>query len=569
MKTTMSKAGLVLAAVLVFLSSCSKPPKSLEDLSVSANPSPLEVHNGTVETTIDASFPEKFVPAKAIVEITPVIKYDGGEVASKAFKIQGEKVEANNPVIAKTGGSVTNKASFEYNDDMKVSELVLRAKVIIGKKEKVLPDYKIADGVITTAMLVDTKGGKVALGKDEFQRIINENTSADIKYLIQQSTVRSSETRKDDVKALNAKLKEAYDADSIEINSLQISAYASPDGPQDLNDRVSDNRQSSSNSYMSRQMRRSKVDVEAEKIILESMSEDWEGFKEKLEASDVQDKDLILRVLSMYSDPAKREEEIKNLSSAFEELKEKILPELRRAKLNLNVSVIGRTDEEIATLAAEDPYKLTVEELLYAATLTEDAETKLEIYKNATKFYPEEWRGFNNVGYILYNMGEYQEAETAFAKANQVKSEQPVVVNNMGVMALVGNNFDVAEEYFGRAAGAGSELDYNLGIISLNKSEYSVADDKLTSYNTNNAALVKIMTKDYTSALEILKAVEKPDGLTAYLTAVTGARTNDKDLVVSSMKKAVEADAKFKAMAKEDIEFMAYFADEDFKAVVE
>lgn len=568
MKKTMRKAGVLCTVMLIIFSSCSKLPGSFDDVKVDVNPSPLEVYNGLIETTISATFPEKYVPKKAIIEITPVLIYKNGELAGKTFKVQGEKVEANNKVITETGGNISEKVSFVYKEDMKLSQLVLRSKIIIKGNEYKLADLKIADGVITTSQLVDINGGMVALGKDEFQRVVNKSKEADIKYDIQQSNVRASETKKDDVQAFNEFMKDASDAEEVEINSLEISAYASPDGPTDLNTRLSGNRENSSESYLKSEMKRSKVKIDDEKIIAQSTPEDWEGFKEKMEQSNIQDKDLILRVLSMYEDPAVREKEIKNLSSAFEEVKETILPELRRSKMSLHVSIVGKSDEEITDIAAERPYRLNVEELLYAATLTQDVNKKLEIYKNATTFYPEDWRGFNNMGYLYYSIKDIKDAEMSFSKANSLKNDQPQVINNMGVMALVSDNFQVAEQYFGRAAGAGDVLDYNLGIINLKKCDYKVADKKLEVKNTNNAALSKIMLKDYTSALQMLNKVETPDGLTYYLKAIAGARTNNKALVLESLGKAIDLDKIYGRMASTDIEFMAYFMEPEFQAVV-
>lgn len=568
MKKAMNKAGMLLAAGLILFSSCSKLPGSFDDVTVDVNPSPLEVHGGMVDATISATFPEKYVPKKAVIEITPVLKYNGGELAGKIFKVQGEKAEGNNKVITELGGSVSEKVSFVYSEDMRLSELVIRAKVIVGKKEKVLPDYKIADGVIATSQLVDYEGGLAILGKSGFERVTYDTKNADIKFAIQQSNIRSSELKKAEIVAMKDYLKSISDTDNVTIEHLDISAYASPDGPTDLNEKVSAGRETSSEKYLKKELKRSKIEMDDDKFLANATPEDWEGFKELLEKSDIQDKDLILRVLSMYDDPAVREKEIRNLSSAFDEIKETILPELRRAKLSLNVSIMGKSDSMITEMASSRPYRLSIIELLYAAEMAEDPATKLEIYKNATSFYPEDWRGYNDMGVVYYDEDNIKEAELSFAKANNVKSDQPEIINNLGVMALTGANYSVAEQYFGRAAGAGPELDYNLGIINLEKTEYSVADQKFAGYNTNNAGLTKILLKDYSSALDILSKVEEPDGLTYYLTAVAAARTSDKDLVISSLKKAIDMDSNYAKMAGTDAEFMAYFMEDDFKALM-
>lgn len=562
-------SGFLMVAVALLVSSCSKVPQSFEEVTVNVNPTALEVHKGVVNATISATFPEKFVPAKAVVEITPVLVYANGETAAQSVTVQGEKVEGNNTTIGKLGGSITHKVSFDYVEGMKLSELVLKAKVIVGKKETNLPAYKIADGVVSSSTLVDEKGGFAAFGKDEFERIIKDAKSADIKYMIQQSGIRNSELRGDDVLALREYLKAAGQDENLVVNNVEISSYASPDGPTDLNTSLANRRESGAVRYIKGQVRSAKVDGSADDFFLaEATPEDWEGFKEKLKASNVEDKDLILRVLSMYDDPAVREKEIKNLAAAFEEIKTTILPELRRSKMTVHLSIIGKEDTAIARIAEATPYKLNVEEMLYAATLTEDKEQKMKIYKNASSFFPEDWRGFNNMGYLHFWNGNIKAAEMAFAKARKVAPKQPQVLNNVGVMAMYNGDYDAAEQYFGQAAGTGTMLDLNMAVVNLKKGNYDVAVSKFGKCHSNNAILARIMTKDYEGAMEKVESNKKPSGLTYYLKAVAAARMGKKDMALDALKNATEKDAKWKLYAATDLEFAAFTADEAFKNLV-
>lgn len=556
-------------AVALLVSSCSKVPQSFEDVTVNVNPTALEVHKGVVNATISATFPEKYVPAKAVVEITPFLVYANGETAAQSVTVQGEKVEGNYTAIGKLGGSITHKISFDYKDDMKLSELVLKAKVTIGKKVTNIPAYKIADGVVATSTLVDEKGGFPSFAADEFERIIKESKSADINYMIQQSQIRNSELRADDVKALREYLKAAGQEENLVVNNIEVSSYASPDGPEDLNTKIADRRESGAVRYIKKQAKVAKVDASADDfLIAESTPEDWEGFKEKLEASDIQDKELILRVLSMYDDPAVREKEIKNLAAAFEDLKTSILPALRRSKMTVNLSVIGKDDTTITRVAAETPFRLNIEELLYAATLTDNTDTKLTIFKNATQFYPEDWRAFNNMGYLQFKKGDVEAAEMSFAKARKVAPKEAHIMNNTGVMAMYSGDYTAAEEYFGQAAGTGKMLDLNMAVVNLKKGNYDVAVSKFGKCYSNNAILARILTKDYEGAMEKIEANKKANDFTYYLKAIVAARMGKKDVAMDALKNAVEKDAKWKTYAATDLEFAAFTADDAFKNLV-
>ncbi len=568
------RINLYLAAFVLILgfASCEKPPENLEDVKADVNPSPLVVVKGEVKATINLSFPEKFIPKKSVVELIPVLVYNGTEKELTSAKIQGDKAEDNFKVISsETGGSISIPISFKFEDEMRISDLMVKAVVTMKGKEYPVPAYKIADGIIATETLVNDKASAPAIGADNFVRIIPESATGDIHYLIQQAYVRGSEMNAEDITALKAYIKAAVADSTKEFTGVDVSAYASPDGAEDLNTRVAGGRENSAAAYIKRELKRAKVEELSNDdfVSTKSTPEDWEGFKELMEASDIQDKELILRVLSMYSDPETREKEIKNLSAAFKELADEILPQLRRAKLSVNLNLIGKTDAEIAKLADSNPSELNVEELLYSATLTEDADKKIELYKKVTSVYPKCWRGFNNLGSVYFSKGEFDLAEKAFVKADKIKGDVAEVQNNLGVIALVNGDVAKAKEYFGKAAGIGDELNYNLGVVAIHEGNYSAAVKNFGGCKNDNAILAKILAKDLKGAKATIDAVKEPTCLTNYLSAIVSAKSNDKDGVMSGLKKAVDMNPKFKEVAKTDIEFAAYFEEDAFKAIVE
>lgn len=560
-----------LLAVIMVLASCSKPPEDLTDVQHDVNPSPLVVKAGKVNAQINLTFPAKFIPKKAVVELIPVLTYEGGEVEGKAVTVQGEKVEDNFTTISyANGGGIAIPVSFDFKEDMRISDLNVKAKITIGTKEYTTPNYKVADGVSAIETLVIDEQAAAAITEDKFQRVVPDVANADIHYIIQQAYVRGSELREDDIKALKEFIAEAQGAENKEFAGVDISSYASPDGPEDLNEKLAQRREGAADKFIASTLKRAKVDASEEGFIDSKFTpEDWEGFKEELEASNVDDKDLILRVLSMYSDPEVREKEIKNLSAAHKELADDILPKLRRSKLAVNVNVIGKSDEEISELAANKPSELSVEELLYAATLVDGGEAKLDIYKKVTSVHPKCLRGYNNMGVEYFEMMKFDEAEKAFAKAADIKAGVPDVQNNLGAIALVNGDLAKAKEYFGKAAGAGEELTYNLGLVNLHEGNYAGAVKNLGNSATNNAALAKILTEDYRGALATLNSVENPICMTDYLKAIVGAKTNDKDLMLASLKDGVAKNADLKKLAKTELTFAEYFEDAEFKSIVE
>ena len=556
-------------SVAVLFGSC----KNLSDLDpnlFNCTPNPLETKAGKVEATVTGTFPEKYFKKNAVVTVTPVLKNaEGYEVKGSPSVFQGEKVVGNDQTIAyKAGGNYSLDVSFDYVPELSVSELYLEFNVVDKKKNYDLKPVKVADGVNASSELAQKNFGDelgAVIIADKFVRDIMEMTEAEILFLIQQSVVRKSETTTDDIKALTQKIVEAKDALNKTVENLKVSAYASPDGSVDLNTSLAEKRQKETEKFLNAELKKIESPLQIE---TKFTPEDWEGFQKLMEESNIQDKQLILRVLSMYTDPEQREREIKNLSEAFKQIADEILPQLRRSQLQLTVKVTGKSDEEIAKYAKEDASKLDVEELLYAATLTNDLNEKAAIYQKAIDAYPSDIRTYNNLGVVKYQQDQIDEATSLFAKALEKDASNPDANFNAGLCALAKGDNDKAIEYFGKAAGTTGNLKNATGTCYVATGDYAKAKSSFAGVNSNNAALSQIMNKEYNAAKNTLASVEKPDATTAYLSAIVAARTNDKDGVYSNLKTAVGKDATYGPKASKDIEFSKFWDDATFQSIV-
>lgn len=551
----------VLAAAM--LTSCGKP---VAPEQVTVNPSPLTVVGDKVNADITGTFPVKKFSKKAIVTITPVLKYEGGEALGAPVTYVGEKAKENGKTVSyKQGARYKQTASFDYVPAMAKSELYLRFTAKNGNKEVVIPDMKVADGVVATAKLADAKEIEPQITADKFQRIIQEMQEADIRFLIQQSNLRNSELKSQEMKDLQAAIKDADKDEKKAINKLEVSGYASPDGGVKLNTTLADARQANAQKYLQQQLKKNKVKADIESSVT---AQDWEGFQKAMEESNIQDKDLVLRVLSMYSDPEEREAQIKNLSAVYKTIAEEILPELRRSRLILTTDLIGKSDEEIAELAKNDPAALNVEELLYSATLTSDANEKMAIYKKAVELFPNDYRGYNNMGMLYFKQGSIAEARRSYTQALKIAANNPDVNYNAGVAAMADNDLKMAEQYLGKSAGTEGNLNAAMGTLYTMKGDYAAAKKAYGTKPSNNAAVQQILNEDYAGARQTLAKVENPNATTAYLAAIVGARTNDRDAVYSNLKSAVARDAQFAKKAQKDIEFAKYQEDAQFQAII-
>ena len=547
----------LMMAGVVLLSSCNGKMNPFKADYFSTNPNPLEVVGEQIPATVSGNVPSKFFKKNAAVTITPVLVYAGQETMGAPITYQGEKVRGNNPVVSyDNGGQLTVPVNYAYQPDMLKSELYLAFNVQQGSKQYVLPRVKVADGVVATATMADAATVNPALAADKFQRIINEKYSADIRFLINQANLRQSELKSQAVADFNKSLNAANADTSRVIEEINISSYASPEGSLDFNTRLAENREKNTSAYLQNQLKKDKI-TEFGELTAQFTPEDWEGFQKLVSQSNIQDKDLILSVLSMYKDPEQREKEIRNFASVFEVLADEILPQLRYSRITASVNVIGKSDAEIARLAENNPSALTVDELLYAATLTNDNNRKKAIYQDVTRLYPNDYRGYNNLGMTQYITKDYEAALASFNQAAKRAPESSEVNMNRGLVSLLNKDYRAAANSLGSAAGL-PEAGEAMGVYYLQQGDYPAAVKAFGSAKTNNAALAQILTKDYSTANRTLEAVANPDATTYYLNAVLGARTNNADKVMTNLRKAIKLDDSLANKALNDLEFAKF-----------
>ncbi len=550
-------------------SGLNKMKKNAGSIEYEVTPKVLETHAGLVNVTIKGVYPEKYFDKKTTLTATPVLTYSGGETPfEKVQVLQGESVQANNQVITYSGGNFTYTASVPYKDAMKVSELMLRVRATRGTKSLDFDPVKLADGVIATSTLVQKEGRPVMSG-DKFVRILPEMQAADIHYVINRADIRSSELKAGDIIALKDYIKAVTTDPSRKFKTTTISSYASPDGPQSLNQKLSGNRGSAADKLIKKEFEK----IEAAKTYgffdARTTAEDWEGFKAEVEKSSIADKELILRVLSMYADPDVREKEIKNMAEAYEDLKTEVLPKLRRSQMLVTVDKVGRSDEQILAQAMSNPRVLSLEEMLYAATLTKEANDQLKFYQAAAEANPKEFRAWNNLGYTLMVLGRTDEAITAFERAKAIDNND-VVKSNLGYTALVKGDLTKAEEYFNSMTAASNESKWGLGAISMTNGEYDRAVNYFGTEPSFNNALAQLLKGDANRAKAILDSMEpSKNGVSSYLKAVVGARLDDRNYMLAGLREAVAANADWKAYAKTDLELAKFWNDDTFKTVVQ
>ena len=556
----------------LILSSCggvNKMKEFAEGTNFKVTPNPLEVHGNVVKGTIEGTFPAKYFNKKALLEITPVLVYEGGELPLPIKMLQGQDVQDNHQAISyDAGGSFKHDIEFEYTDAMMKSDLELRF-VIIHKDKRIPFDLpqKAGVGVIATSKLVDLTP-KAIMMKDKFQRVVSKAGEAQINFVIQRSDVRRTELTKDDIKALETFIAETAKDENLELKGVKVAAYASPDGPEALNEKLSKERGKNTESWLGGVFKGAKVAGKpADFVSVETTAEDWDGFQKLVQASDIQDKELILRVLSMYSDPQVREKEIKNLSKVYLVLAEKILPELRRSKLVANVDRIGYSDEQfVEMINNNDLDNLNVEEMLYAATLTNDIDKKIEIYKKSGEKF-NCIRGYNNAGFLYLKKKDVANAKGGLDQASGIVANYATVKNNLGCVAMLEGNLTEAENLFVGATNAGPEVKYNLGIIAIVNNKYPAAVEYLGGSDTFNQGLAMLLTNKNDAAKNTFQKVDEPKAF--YGLAIVGARIGDENLILNSLRTAVGKDASLKDRAKKDLEFRNYFQNDAFMAIVQ
>lgn len=541
------------ACSMLALSSCSNKMVLTAD-NFEVVPNPLETQTGMVPSTINGSFPEKFMKKKAVVTVIPELRYAGQATQGQSATFQGEKVLGNNQTISyRLGGRYTMRSTVPYNDDMQKSELWMTFKAYKGKKEIQIPAVKVADGVIATSELYKktllSDGGCQAV--DSFQRVRAQKQEANIKFLVNQANLRKSELKNNSVTEFVEMLKKINaDREGFNLSNVEVQAYASPEGGFKFNDKLAGKRQNVSEKYVKDQLKKAKMNAD---IDAHYTAQDWDGFQRLVQASNLQDKDVILRVLSMYKDPEEREQQIRNMSAAFRELADGILPELRRSRLIINYETIGRSDDQIQEQYNADAAKLSADELLYFASLQDTQADQEKVYKKTAELYDKDYRAYNNLATIALSKGDKAAAASYLAKALALDANSAESNANKGLMSLATGNMAEAEAAI--AKGATSETTaYAQGVLSLAKGNYAQAQKLFGDKKTNSAALAQLLAKDYDAASKTLDKVENADAITDYLHAIVAARRGNKFAAASYLKEALKKDPSLKAYADNDLE---------------
>ncbi len=558
----MQKKSLFLVPVAAaLLASCSSKLGALSADNFTVTPNPLETQGGQVSATVNGLFPEKYMKKKAVVTVTPELRYQtlNGQKAVRGTSatFQGEKVQGNDQTVSYlVGGRYTLKNNFQYVPEMQQSDLYLTFDAKVGKKTVKVPDVKVAQGVIATSELYrrTLATAQAATAQDAFQRVSQQRQEANIKFLIGQAQLRKSELQNNSVQEFVRLLGEiAKDQEGKVLDGVEVSAYASPDGGYAFNEKLAGKRQDVTADYVKQQMKQTNVEGNLE---TKYTAEDWEGFQELVAASNIQDKDVILRVLSMYKDPEEREQQIKNISAAFRELTDGILPQLRRARMTINYQLVGRSDDQIKQQLSTDASKLSVEELLYGATLyDEDMAKAEEAYRKAAQLYPQDARAFNNIAMAEYAKGNYDEARSWLEKAQKLNPNLPEANANLGLLALKQGDMLAAENYIAKASEAHG-LNEVLGNLHLAQGKYTQAESDFEEIFTNSAALTQIMNQNYAQAEVTLKYVDRPDATTDYLKAILAARTGKNAEAAEALRTAIAKDPTLAAYAAKDLELV-------------
>lgn len=527
----------------IALSSCAGI-KKMKDLAnqvkYEATPKVLEMSNGEVAVSIKGTFPPKYFNKKATLTVTPVLKYEGGSLELKSKTLQGEAVQANDQAINfAAGGSFDYSDKFAYKDEMRLSTLEVKVSAKLKNQTLDIGSFPVAEGIIATAKLVQLEPKTIILG-DNFQRSVAETKVAAINYVINRSEIRPAELKKDEVKAMNEYVKTVGANPKYKLSGIEISSYASPDGKLDLNTKLSGNRGGSAEGFLKGELKKAKMQDAVKGDMLKTLTtpEDWDGFKSAMEKSNIQDKDLVLRVLSMYSDPEVREKEIKNISKAWTEIADNILPQLRRSKFIVKAEAIGYSDEELLKLADTKPDTLKLEELLYTANLVQDMDKKAALYKKASEKFPTDQRCLNNYGFVLIKQGKLDDAKKSLDAALAIGAND-AVKTNLGAVAMLQGDLAKAEELSTAASGAGEAPNYNLGIINIIKGKYDVATTYFGNACGLNPALAKVLNKKYEDGLTSLNCSKAETAKEFYLKAVIGARMENGDMVYNNLRTAV------------------------------
>jgi hypothetical protein len=571
-------AGLSVAVILTSCDGLGKMIKKQKDIKYTVSPNPIEMHGDSVQFSVSGKFNPKLFSRKVVLTLTPVVKYtSGGEKTLKPVTLVGEKATGSGQKISfKAGGSFSyTSEKFAYEPGMRNAKVEVRGEGQVKSKKKPFAPVELADGTIVTPLLVrnDEKGINAP---DGFQKTTPANQTTFIYYVINQSNVRPAELNSQEAKNFKNFINTNLNNPWYEFKDLSVSAYASPDGELSRNANLAQDRAKSGSNAIIGEFKKvkgpkdQKFGKEMSYYKVKTTAEDWEGFKSLMEQSSIQDKDLILRVLTMYSDPDQREKEIKNLSKAYKEVADKILPRLRRSEITVNVDKKSRTDEMISKLATSYPDSLSISELLYAANLTNDVNTKVQILKSAEKQFGNDWRTSNNLGVALLMQNKVSEAAEAFKRAEQkAGGQQNAVFNNLGVIEAKNGNRVAAMDLYNKAGGA-TETKYNMGILNIRNGQYNDAVGNFGDFKGHNKALAQLLSGNAGSAAGTIDSSNEKDmAYSYYLKAVAAARSGNNSDVMSNLKTAIEKDGSLKAYAKDDAEFIKLHGDSGFTSLVQ
>ena len=563
MKQYLFRTLVVAGASSLLLASCASKFK-ISSTGVNVDPNPLTVQGDAVKTRINFAFPKKSFPKKGTLRITPVLRYAGGEKWGKAYDYQGDDVYGNEQVVFyKSGANAVLDFAVPYTPQMQKSELYLTFNGKVGKKAQKISAMKVADGVNATETLATVEGILPAIAPHGFQRVVKEMYDADILFQIQQANVRGSEINKEDVEEWRYTVQNAKETPNQNV-SVEVQSYASPDGGKKLNEKLSENRERNTTAALKKEFK--KQDMAGVAIDAHYTAQDWEGFRTLVEKSDLPDKDLVLRVLSMYPDPESREREIKNISVVFKQLADNILPKLRRSRLIANVEIIGKSDAEIQEFIAKAPGHLSAEELLYAAELTNSTTEKMRIYQIANQIFKKDYRAYNNIGALYFAQGKIKDAEAWFNKAATLQDNE-VTKLNRGLIALYHGDKEKAQDMISAAINT-PELGQALAYLYLKQGEYMKAETAFGETVSNNAAEAQLLNGNYAKALKTLQKITTPSATTELIRAIIAARTNDNNGVITALKSAIALDGSVAYQIADNLEFAKYKNLAAFKALV-
>lgn len=563
MKQYLFRTLVVAGASSLLLASCASKFK-ISSTGVNVDPNPLTVQGDAVKTRINFAFPKKSFPKKGTLRITPVLRYAGGEKWGKAYDYQGDDVYGNEQVVFyKSGANAVLDFAVPYTPQMQKSELYLTFNGKVGKKAQKISSMKVADGVNATETLATVEGILPAIAPHGFQRVVKEMYDADILFQIQQANVRGSEINKEDVEEWRYTVQNAKETPNQNV-SVEVQSYASPDGGKKLNEKLSENRERNTTAALKKEFK--KQDMAGVAIDAHYTAQDWEGFRTLVEKSDLPDKDLVIRVLSMYPDPESREREIKNISVVFKQLADNILPKLRRSRLIANVEIIGKSDAEIQEFIAKAPGHLSAEELLYAAELTNSTTEKMRIYQIANQIFKKDYRAYNNIGALYFTQGKIKDAEAWFNKAATLQDNE-VTKLNRGLIALYHGDKEKAQDMISAAINT-PELGQALAYLYLKQGEYMKAETAFGETVSNNAAVAQLLNGNYAKALKTLQKITTPSATTELIRAIIAARTNDNNGVITALKSAIALDGSVAYQIADNLEFAKYKNLAAFKVLV-